>query len=74
MKTCLNIAATDVDTVKVLADTVLQVLNAPHTDEKTKQLALKVLNKGVTAPSNIHVNNCHMNMPDTTNNYYNEEE
>jgi len=64
MKSAINVSGVNPDAVNALAETILQILQVPHTDEKTKQLALKTIGKGVEAPSHISVSNCSMNMPE----------
>jgi hypothetical protein len=50
--------APDESGVLVLQETVLKILESPHTDELTKQKALEVMAKGVTPPEHIHVSGC----------------
>lgn len=71
-KSAIYIGGPSPESTKVLSETLLSILNAPHCDERTKQLALKTLGKGVEAPSHCAISNCNLTMPE--NHYYTEAE
>lgn len=61
----INISGVDEKTVGKLQETILSILGANHTDEKTKQMALEVLGTGIEEPSYITINGCSfVNEPD----------
>jgi len=65
MKSAIHVGGANPESVNKLAETVLQILQVPHTDERTKQLALEVIGKGVEAPSNLTISSCNFEMPET---------
>lgn len=53
----IKINGTSPESVKALNKAILTILNAKHTDEATKQVALKVLEGGVKQGNHM-VTNC----------------
>lgn len=50
------------ESIQAMREAVMGIIQAPHTDEKTKQLALKMFGKGVASPSNNTISGCHVQM------------
>ncbi len=53
----INISGISQEDIRQLQHTILSILEA-KADQKTIQLALKVLEKGVQAPSHTTISNC----------------
>jgi len=64
------------EVVNAVEDVILKILEVPHCDEKTKQLALKALGDSLRV-SGASLSNCNVQMqpPQTYSNFrYNDEE
>lgn len=73
MNNGIYFGAVSAESVKAQSDAIMQILSAPHADEKTKQLALKVLGKGVSAPSHNSLNGCNISNDESTHIHTNGE-
>ena len=54
----------DVNGVNIVADAVMAILESPHNDQQTKQMALQIIAKSCNAeaPSNLSFSNMSINM------------
>lgn len=58
MDAAIYIGGSDPKSVAQLSDSIQAILAAPYADNKTKQLALRVLMEGVKPPTNSSISNC----------------
>jgi len=56
---------TSPDTIRNTGNAIMDILQCPHTDEKTKQIALKTMGSIGGSPSGNSISNCHISMPPT---------
>lgn len=54
---------TSPDTIRNTGNAIMDILQCPHTDEKTKQIALKTMASVGGSPSGNSISNCHIQMP-----------
>ena len=57
-----RIGGIDVDTVKELTAGIVTILTTPHVDNATRQVALKVLHKGVNSGNYANISGCSVTM------------
>lgn len=61
----VKVSGPDAGTCTAHAKAIKDILTTPHMDQKTLQLALKVYEKGVQAPTGINMNNITVTMKDS---------